>query len=221
MDIVVQTTSETGAFEFDLTFDPARVDFLSWHEGPFLGSTGRATSCHQIVYERNARIGCTSSGAEGSGAAGEGVLATLDFRPTGPGPTCLVLILVETADVLGEPLVTSPQHACLSFSPDSDGDGCLDLVESGGDPASGGGRNPYYYWDFYDVTGDRVIDLQDTMLILAHFGHGADDDALDHLLDRYAPDPAKRYRSAEALGPGGIDLTDAMVNLASFGHQCR
>jgi hypothetical protein len=104
---------------------------------------------------------------------------------------------------------------------DSDGDGCTDAQESGDNPLFGGDRNPQYWWDFYDVTADRLIDLDDALEVLAHFGHGPNDDALDHAIDRIAPDSLRPYRSAEAPPDStGIDLADALVSLASFGHGC-
>jgi hypothetical protein len=91
----------------------------------------------------------------------------------------------------------------------------------GTNPVFGGDRDPLDPWDFYDVTGDAAIDLADALLILDHFGHGPNDDPTDDLLDRYAPDPSKPYRTAEALGTDvGIDLEDALLNLQSFGHKC-
>jgi hypothetical protein len=84
----------------------------------------------------------------------------------------------------------------------------------------GGDRNPFDFWDFFDVTGDASINLKDALLILAHFGHGPNDDATDDLLDRYAPDPLKPYRTAAALSATGINLSDALLNLQSFGHSC-
>ena len=95
------------------------------------------------------------------------------------------------------------------------------MRELGADPLLGGDRNPADPWDFYDVTGDRRIDLNDTLLILEHFGHAHDGDVLDPLLDRYAPDLAKPYRTASSTDGLGIDLTDALTNLASFGHDCN
>lgn len=83
----------------------------------------------------------------------------------------------------------------------------------------GGDRNPFDFWDFFDVTGNASINLQDALLILAHFGH-SDDDATDDLLDRYAPDPLKPYRTAASLSVTSITLGDALLNLQSFGHSC-
>lgn len=104
---------------------------------------------------------------------------------------------------------------------DSDRDGCSDAQEKGADPNFGGDRDPLNGWDFFDVTADQSIGLTDTLLILAHFGHGPATDATDALLDRYAPDAAKPYRTAQAIATGtGINLADALLNLQSFGHSC-
>jgi hypothetical protein len=94
--------------------------------------------------------------------------------------------------------------------------------ETGPDEVLGGDRDPNDFWDFFDVTHDRAIDLQDALAVLAKFGAQPDDAAnYDPLLDRYAPDPLKPWRSAQATGSHvGIDLEDALVNLQSFGHRC-
>ena len=85
-------------------------------------------------------------------------------------------------------------------------------------------RDPLDFWDFYDVTNDQSVsaDLSDTLLILQHFGHeyngGAYQDEIDNLLDRYVPNSAEGWRTAEAND--GIDLIDALANLGSFGDSC-
>ncbi len=104
---------------------------------------------------------------------------------------------------------------------DSDGDGCSDAAELGAAPDLGGDRSPYFYWDFYDVTGNGVVDLDDTLLILAHFGHAPDHDSIDRILDRTSADPSKPWRTTPQLAPSdGVTLDDALASLASFGHSC-
>jgi hypothetical protein len=104
---------------------------------------------------------------------------------------------------------------------DSDGDGCKDGVEARAltFPATAGGdRVPTETYDFFDVTGEREIDLGDALAVLAHFGHGPNDDSQDAVLDRYMPDNNKPWRSA--ADNNGVDLGDALANLGSFGHSC-
>jgi hypothetical protein len=102
---------------------------------------------------------------------------------------------------------------------DDDGDGCTDAQEAGGNPQAGGLRNPIFVWDFYDVSSppDRLVDLQDTLLILDHFGHTTND-AVDNRLDREAG--VTTYATKESTGIALIDLQDALLSLDSFGHSC-
>lgn len=101
---------------------------------------------------------------------------------------------------------------------DSDLDGCTNTQEGGALRELGGLRNANDFWDFYDVTDDRAIDLSDALLILGHFGDAHNQDPLDPLLDRTIPDIDVPWRTAAEFD--GIDLTDALNNLYSFGDTC-
>jgi hypothetical protein len=103
-------------------------------------------------------------------------------------------------------------------APDTDGDGCTDAQELGPDPNFGGNRDPLNFWDFFDVTRDRGIDLSDTLDILSYFGDPGLPGTPGDLRDRSIPDPLKPWRTADA--DDGVDLTDALVNLQSFGDDC-
>ncbi len=111
------------------------------------------------------------------------------------------------------PLVANPDP----LDSDDDNDGCTDTEETGLDFNFGGERDPLLRWDFYDVTGDRVVDLTDTLDILAFFGDDGVSPAAN-LRDRDALDPERLWAPHEAND--GVDLTDAIINLASFGHDC-
>jgi parallel beta-helix repeat protein len=118
--------------------------------------------------------------------------------------------------------VEFPGGNTTEFSaPDIDLDGCSYAEETGPNPQFGGDRDPNIVWDFYDVNGDRAIDLSDTLLILSHFGEQPGHPSYDAALDRFAPDTNKPWRTAPAVGDQlGIDLQDALLNLQSFGHNC-
>jgi hypothetical protein len=111
-------------------------------------------------------------------------------------------------------------EALLATDPaivDTDGDGCGDGRETltlQFAPEAGGDRDPANYWDFFDVTDDAFIDLEDTLSVLARFGmlSGVE------MWDRKVPDLAKPWRTAYA--GDGIDVRDALANLRSFGHAC-
>jgi hypothetical protein len=120
------------------------------------------------------------------------------------------------ADSDGLPDALEPTYGTDPGNPDTDADGCLDGREVFGAVVKGGDRDPAYFWDFFDVTGDRVSDLVDTLQVLQRFGqaHGP----ANALYDRLIPDSLKPWRSGEALN--GVDLADAITSLQQFGHNC-
>jgi len=156
---------------------------------------------------------------DGDGIAWPADNCPFDSNPGAPqtntdaGNTALGL---PGADTLGD--------AC---DPDIDGDGCHNLEEQGVipdpgqlQPEFGNDRDPLDPWDFFEVTDDKAIDLQDTLAILARFGANPGDGNYSPRYDRQI-DAVKKYLSAAATGDQiGIDLSDALNNLQSFGHSC-
>jgi hypothetical protein len=116
---------------------------------------------------------------------------------------------------------------------DSDADGCTDVAELGSDHASGGQRDPFNYWDFYDVgtnhgvagagdedfTKDHKINFQDALIIVDHFGDN-DTDAHDHDLTRSIPDASAPWRTAESPPNTTVTLLHVLNVLKSFGDAC-
>ena len=117
IDVVVQNAQAIGAFEFWVAFNPLYLQFLGWNLGPFLTSTGRIATCHPLITENTLRIGCTTTGPTPEGPSGDGVLATLYFKPRFGGETCLSMLLVETAEVFGHALPTVGQSGCVTIIP--------------------------------------------------------------------------------------------------------
>jgi glucose/arabinose dehydrogenase len=120
-------------------------------------------------------------------------------------------------DQLGDPC--EPLFGTVNGDQDSDNDGCFDGREARPEtysPGEGGDRDPADPWDFYDVTGSRTIDLQDTLSVLQYFGQNGTPGA--NLRDRLVTDPDKPWRTSEANN--GVDLQDALINLKSFGSNC-
>jgi len=106
---------------------------------------------------------------------------------------------------------------------DADGDGCLDKVEvqmALGSEAFGGLRDPANPWDFYDVNGDREIDLFNDIFGVAFlFGLNAGDTGYIVAFDRGAPVGPNVWN----LTPpdGTIDLFNDIFGVAfQFGHSC-
>jgi hypothetical protein len=101
---------------------------------------------------------------------------------------------------------------------DADGDGCWDANEMSANPLLGGMRDHLDAWDFFDVTGDRIIDFSDTLDVLGYFGNAAPESSPADLRDRAILDPGQVWRTSEAND--GVDFTDVLNTLPSFGHSC-
>lgn len=126
IDVVIQNGVDVGAFEFWVAFDVVALQFLGWTEGPYLTSSGRVSTCVSLINETSVRIGCGTIGpAPPDGPSGDGVLATLRFRPRFSGQTCLPMLLVEVADVGGTPAL-----------PISEAGGCVVVVPSTATPTA-------------------------------------------------------------------------------------
>jgi hypothetical protein len=169
--------------------------------------------------------------SNGSAIFVAGTTVTLDLGPSGLGAVQLVCGIAPGQDTssvwLGFPVAPPLVYQNLTVtvldpSGNQDGDACTNGRELGANPVVGGDRDPLEPWDFYDVTGDKTVDLNDALVILAAFGQSPAHPEYNSGLDRQSNDPTKPWRSAPATGNQiGIDLQDALLNLQSFGHNCN
>jgi hypothetical protein len=157
-----------------------------------------------------------------------------DLTPGGP-----LEINDSDKDGLTDPEETGT-YGTDPFSPDTDGDGCLDGAEVYNPVASGGGRNPASFWDFFDVptpplnARDKIVSIADLGVVVARFG----------AMRPGGPPPDEATAKAEALSPllappdyhaaldrtvagaltgppdGAITVVDINRAVAQFGHSC-
>ena len=83
-----------GIYQFSLHFDPEIVAVTDMEPGPFLGSTGRATSCFAQIRPEDESVfdfACISGAPPANGPQGSGTLAQLTLVPLTAGTTDLVL----------------------------------------------------------------------------------------------------------------------------------
>ena len=215
----------TSAAQTDVIFGRTRLQVTGVVRGPaYSGALFAFTS----LAEANTATGVFSIGTvfwpsppdpHPTVPAGDAVFATITMTAAAGVNAVTPLSLSETFLVDGAynpiaPLVVTGGSIRIG---DTDGDGCTDLQELGPNHNLGGQRDPSNGWDFFDVTGDKSIDTIDTLLIMAHFGHGPGDDALDNKLDRDVGGPGIWNTIASDTG---VDLNDALVNMDSFGDDC-
>jgi hypothetical protein len=120
-------------------------------------------------------------------------------------------------DIDGRDLQVVLSHDGLDCATDADGDGCLNAQELGGEPALGGGRDPYDAWDFYDVNDSRKIDAVDLALVRSGYSGSGPARPEDATYDRRAGN------APWAPGPpdGRIDAIDIALVRAAYGHSCQ
>lgn len=121
--------------------------------------------------------------------------------------------------------VASSAEMCLALhsyalrtqlcSADNDGDGCTEWEEEGDDELLGGSRSDGTKWDFFEVTDDRTVDINDAVDVLSYFGDAGTNAAGNH---RDRAQIGTTWETVEAND--GISLDDAIAVLAQFGHDC-
>ena len=153
-------------------------------------------------------------------------------------------------DVNGELYVANVSGGTVSrivLSTDTDGDGCIDVRESGADHSLGGQRDTANGWDFFDVTtpallpsnttGTRnhAITIADTIAVLAYIGTSSSSPNLPNangatygsdlngngMQDGREYDRTAGPQAWAPAGPNGaVTIGDALVSLNSIGDNC-
>lgn len=117
VSVVVEDVTNLGAFQFDLTYDPAVLAMVEIEEGPFLGSSGREVQCLTPRMERGSLgLTCVTLGAVPDGPSGSGELATITFRPLASGSSPLHFTRLTLTDPPAQPLPTQAQDATVTVA---------------------------------------------------------------------------------------------------------
>ena len=192
-EVVTNVPAEgLGAFDLHITYDASAV--LVWvQEGPFLGSTGRSTSCSTIWNAGDLRFSCTSIGLQ-TGPTGTGVLATLIVYPhfdLSLRPNKNNGIKIELDDVWNNTKLFGTPGKPLTLRKAGDAKIIVRALEG-------------------DLNRDCVVDIVDYDLIRARLG--AQKGSLKYI-SFYDLQPAKK-------GDGDIDVQDVQFVGGRIGSTC-
>jgi len=173
VDVVVDNVTNLGQFEFTVDFNPAVIAFVSFSQGPFLGSTNRTVIC--LPYSAgpgSKQYGCSSGGAE-AGPDGSGVLATISFSPIAVGTSAVDLHDVGLYDATPDvnPIPAAAQYGQVTVATvygDVSGDCDVDIQDVGLVFAHWPSP-PLPYDPKYDMNGDGKINIQDVGLVFAQW----------------------------------------------------
>jgi len=204
------------------------------------GGYGVFNDTTNLIHAENNWWGaCDGPSGVGPGS-GDPVSADVDYDPWSTG------LCDDDGDLLSndyETLIIGTDPS----DPDTDGDGCQDGREL--QPATlgaqGGGRNPLFYWDFFDTPDagnnrDKVVDLLNDIFRVAD-RFGANDAGGTAAINRFSdptsapPVSPTAYHPAFDRGPqsgtyhwqmlpadGSIDLLNDIFGIAyQFGYDCN
>lgn len=119
--IVIDSVTNLGAFDFQVSFDPAILKAEKVETGPFLGSSGREVNCPKSsIDEGSVRLTCVTLGATPAGPTGSGVLATLVFKPVASGTSPLRFEQLTLTDPPGTSMPAQGQDSSLTVVPGAD-----------------------------------------------------------------------------------------------------
>ena len=158
-----------------------------------------------------------------------GLIVTIDFSCSGNGQISMVHGELDTA--LYEDAATFHTEEggstetlsviCALDPTDTDQDGCSDQQEKGPDEKLGGMRDPLNPYDYYDVNGDRIIDLPNDILgVIQHYAPTGTEPTYNVTFDR---GPSAGPDVWNMTAPDGvIDLpNDILGVIRQFNHSCQ
>ncbi|MFQ5593962.1 MAG: cohesin domain-containing protein [Anaerolineae bacterium] len=114
--IEIHDVVNLGAFQFDLTYDPAIVEVESISLGDFPGSTGRSVNPLGPRLEAGKAVYGAFSFGDSAGPDGSGALATVTLKALGGGQTPLGLGNVQVIDIGGGRIAAASQGATVTVS---------------------------------------------------------------------------------------------------------
>jgi hypothetical protein len=110
IDIRIDNVTGLGSYEWQITYDPAVLNFVSVVDGPFLGSTGRSVFCPDPILDvGSVRFGCVTAGVSPEPPSGSGVLSTVTFSAVAEGTSALNFKFASLSDPLGNDIPTGVQ----------------------------------------------------------------------------------------------------------------
>jgi len=113
--IVIDGVTNLGAFDVQVSFDPAILKAEKVEAGPFLGSSGRQVNCPHVSADKGSvRLTCVTLGATPAGPNGTGVLATVVIKPVAAGTSPLRFERLQLTDPPAHLLVVQGEDSSLT-----------------------------------------------------------------------------------------------------------
>ena len=179
LDLNAGDVTDLAGWQFDVAFDPTRLEAVKVNEGDFLKTDGGTTFFQKGTIDNTAGkiTGLNATRFNEDGATGTGTLLSVTFLAKAEGETQLTLNNFQLGSTTGEPIAAAPPEVVITIEGqlvigDVNRDGqvsVLDLILVSRHLGEDASANPQA-----DVNRDGVINIQDLILVAQHLGESTD-----------------------------------------------
>ena len=175
VDLNAENVRDLAGWQFDVVFDPTRLEAVEVNEGDFLKTDGGATFFQSGTIDNTTGkiTGLNATRFNEDGATGTGTLLSVVFLPKAEGETQLTLNNFQLGSTTGEPIAADPHGVVITIegqlaTGDVNRDGqvnVLDMILVSRHFGEDASVNPQA-----DVNRDGIINIQDLIVVAQHLG---------------------------------------------------
>ena len=175
LNLTAEEVSDLAGWQFDVVFDPTRLEALEISEGDFLKTDGGTTFFQKgTINNQSGKITRLSSARlSGDGVSGIGRLVSITFKAKAGGQTPLRLNNFQFGSATGGIIPAGPHEVVISIegqlaTGDVNRDGqvsVLDLIQVAKYLGEDASVNPEV-----DINADGVISILDLIIVASHLG---------------------------------------------------
>ena len=179
LDLSAEDVIDLAGWQFDVAFDPTRLEAVEVNEGDFLKTDGGTTFFQEGTIDNTTGkiTGLNATRFNEDGATGTGTLLSVTFLAKAEGETQLTLNDFQLGSTAGEPIAAVPPEIVITIegqlvTGDVNRDGqvnVLDMILVSRHFGEDASANPQA-----DVNRDGVINIQDLILVSQHLGESTD-----------------------------------------------
>ncbi len=175
VDLSAEDVIDLAGWQFNLTFDPKRLEAIEVNEGDFLKTGGATTFFQKGTIDNTAGkiTGLSSASLSGDGVSGTGVLLSVTFSAKASGNTQLALSNFQFGSITGDLISAGPHEVEIIIegqlaTGDVNRDGQVSILDMILVARNLGETAPTN--SEVDVNRDGVISILDLILIAQHLG---------------------------------------------------
>ncbi len=179
LDLNAEDVIDLAGWQFDVAFDPTRLEAVEVNEGDFLKTDGGTTFFQEGTIDNTTGkiTDLNATRFNEDGATGTGTLLSVTFLAKAEGETQLTLNNFQLGSTAGEPIAAAPPEVVITIegqlvTGDVNRDGqvnVLDMILVSRHFGEDASANPQA-----DVNRDGVINIQDLIVVAQRLGESTD-----------------------------------------------